>query len=216
MSSAELLQPIPPAHDRGPLYFIALSGGIGSGKSTVARALRSLGAHIVDADELAREVLACGQPAYEAVLERFGADLADSKGVLNRQLLAQRAFSSSQGTADLNSITHPAIAALAHERLAQTDDGALAVYDVPLLTKAEDAASFDAVMMVTAPRSLRLARLEQRGLSRHEAELRMNRQISDADRRAIASIWIDNSGSLEDVKALTQQVALHWLTPLSQ
>ena len=188
----------------GPSHVLALSGGIGAGKSTLAHALRGLGAHIVDADALAREVLSPEHPVYEAV----GAD-----GVLDRQLLAQRAFSSAEGTALLNSLTHPAIAALAHERLAQAGDGKLAVYDVPLLTRREDAAAFDGVIMVSAPMDVRLERLEKRGMSRQEAAVRISRQMSDEQRRDLASIWVDNSGSKEDLTDLTRSFVARWLSP---
>ena len=197
----------------GPSHVLALSGGIGAGKSTLAHALRGLGAHIVDADVLAREVLSPEHPVYEAVLASFGRDLAGADGVLDRQLLARRAFSSPEGTALLNSLTHPAIAALAHERLAQAGDGKLAVYDVPLLTKREDAAAFDGVIMVSAPMDVRLERLEKRGVSREEAAVRISRQISDEQRRELASIWVDNSGSEEDLTDLTRSFVARWLSP---
>lgn len=192
---------------------LALSGGIGAGKSTLAHALRGLGAHIVDADALAREVLSPEHPVYEAVLVSFGSDLVGADGVLDRQLLAQRAFSSAEGTALLNSLTHPAIAALAHERLAQAGDGKLAVYDVPLLTRREDAAAFDGVIMVSAPMDVRLERLEKRGMSRQEAAVRISRQMSDEQRRDLASIWVDNSGSKEDLTDLTRSFVARWLSP---
>ena len=193
---------------------LALSGGIGAGKSTLARALRGLGAYIVDADELAREVLSPDHPVYEAVLVNFGSDLVvGAGGVLDRQLLAQRAFSSAEGTALLNSLTHPAIAALAQERLAQAGDGKLAVYDVPLLTRREDAAGFDGVIMVSAPLDVRLDRLEKRGMSRQEAAVRISRQVSDEQRRGLASIWVDNSGSEEDLTDLTRTFVARWLSP---
>ena len=212
-SSAALLRAIPAAHPLGPSHVLALSGGIGAGKSTLAHALRSLGAHIVDADELAREVLSPDHPVYEAVLANFGGDLVGAGGVLDRQLLAQRAFSSAEGTALLNSLTHPAIAALAQERLAQAGDGKLAVYDVPLLTRHEDAAAFDGVIMVSAPLDVRLDRLEKRGMSRQEAAVRISRQVSDEQRRGLASIWVDNSGSEEDLTNLTRTFVARWLSP---
>ena len=212
-SSAALLRAIPEAHPLGPSHVLALSGGIGAGKSTLAHALRSLGAHIVDADELAREVLSPGHPVYEAVLANFGGDLVGAGGVLDRQLLAQRAFSSAEGTALLNSLTHPAIAALAQERLAQAGDGKLAVYDVPLLTRREDADAFDGVIMVSAPLDVRLDRLEKRGMSRQESAMRISRQISDEQRRGLASIWVDNSGSEENLTDLTRTFVARWLSP---
>ena len=143
----------------------------------------------------------------------FGSDLVGAGGVLDRQLLAQRAFSSAEGTALLNSLTHPAIAALAQERLAQAGDGKLAVYDVPLLTRHEDADAFDGVIMVSAPLDVRLDRLEKRGMSRREAAVRISRQVSDEQRRGLASIWVDNSGSEEDLTNLTRTFVARWLSP---
>ena len=209
-ASAYLLRPIPQERTQGPSLFLALSGGIGAGKSTIAHVLRGLGVYVVDADQLAREVLS--HPVYEAVLANFGADLALPDGSLDRRLLAQRAFSSPESTLLLNSLTHPAISALAWERLKSAPQGSCALYDVPLLTTYEDASLFDVVIMVSAPEEVRLRRLISRGLSEEDARARIHSQISDSERRKLASIWVENHGNQEDLVDVSNQLYSSWLT----
>ena len=211
-ASAYLLRPIPQARTQGPSLFLALSGGIGAGKSTIAHVLRGLGVFVVDADQLAREVLSPSHPVYEAVLANFGTDLKLPDRSLDRYLLAQRAFSSPESTLLLNSLTHPAISALAWERLKSAPQGSCALYDVPLLTTYEDASLFDVVIMVSAPEEVRLRRLISRGLSEEDARARIRSQISDSERRKLASIWVENHGNQEDLANVTSQLYTSWLT----
>ena len=211
-ASAYLLRPIPEARTQGPSLFLALSGGIGAGKSTIADVLRGLGVFVVDADQLAREVLLPSHPVYEAVLANFGTDLTLPDRSLDRHLLAQRAFSSPESTLLLNSLTHPAISALAWERLKSAPQGSCALYDVPLLTTYEDASLFDAVIMVSAPEEMRGHRLIARGLSEEDARARIRSQISDSERRTLASIWVENHGNQEDLADVSKQVYSSWLT----
>lgn len=211
-ASAYLLRPIPQARAQGPSLFLALSGGIGAGKSTIAQVLRGLGVYVVDADQLAREVLSPSHPVYEAVLANFGTDLKLPDRSLDRYLLAQRAFSSPESTLLLNSLTHPAISALAWERLKSAPQGTCALYDVPLLTTYEDASLFDVVIMVSAPEEVRLRRLISRGLSEEDARARIRSQISDNERRKLASIWVENHGNQEDLANVTIQLYTAWLT----
>ena len=211
-ASAYLLRPIPQARTQGPSLFLALSGGIGAGKSTIAQVLRGLGVFVVDADQLAREVLSPSHPVYEAVLANFGTDLTLPDRSLDRHLLAQRAFSSPESTLLLNSLTHPAISALAWERLKSAPQGSCALYDVPLLTTYEDASLFDVVIMVSAPEEVRLRRLISRGLSEEDARARIRSQISDNERRKLASIWVENHGNQEDLANVTIQLYTAWLT----
>ena len=211
-ASAYLLRPIPRARTQGPSFFLALSGGIGAGKSTIAQVLRGLGVFVVDADQLAREVLSPSHPVYEAVLANFGTDLALPDHSLDRRLLAQRAFSSPESTLLLNSLTHPAISALAWERLKSAPQGSCALYDVPLLTTYEDASLFDVVIMVSAPEEVRVSRLISRGLSEEDARSRIRSQISDIERRKLASIWVENHGNQEDLADVSNQLYSSWLT----
>ena len=209
---AYLLRPIPRARTQGPSLFLALSGGIGAGKSTIAKVLRGLGVYVVDADQLAREVLSPSHPVYEAVLANFGTDLTLPDRSLDRHLLAQRAFSSPESTLLLNSLTHPAILALAWERLKSAPQGSCALYDVPLLTTYEDASLFDVVIMVSAPEEVRVRRLISRGLSEEDARSRIRSQISDSERRKLASIWVENHGNQEDLADISNQLYSSWLT----
>jgi dephospho-coA kinase len=211
-ASAYLLRPIPQERTQGPSLFLALSGGIGAGKSTIAHVLRGLGVYVVDADQLAREVLSPSHPVYEAVLANFGTDLKLPDRSLDRYLLAQRAFSSPESTLLLNSLTHPAISALAWERLKSAPQGSCALYDVPLLTTYEDASLFDVVIMVSAPEEVRLRRLISRGLSEEDARARIHSQISDSERRKLASIWVENHGNQEDLVDVSNQLYSSWLT----
>lgn len=211
-ASAYLLRPIPQARTQGPSLFLALSGGIGAGKSTIANVLRGLGVFVVDADQLAREVLSPSHPVYEAVLANFGTDLTLPDRSLDRHLLAQRAFSSPESTLLLNSLTHPAISALAWERLKSAPQGSCALYDVPLLTTYEDASLFDVVIMVSAPEEVRVSRLISRGLSEEDARSRIRSQISDIERRKLASIWVENHGNQEGLADVSKQVYSSWLT----
>ena len=211
-ASAYLLRSIPQARTQGPALFLALSGGIGAGKSTISHVLRGLGVFVVDADQLAREVLSPSHPVYEAVLANFGADLAFPDGSLDRRLLAQRAFSSPESTSLLNLLTHPAISALAWEQLKSAPQGSCALYDVPLLTTCEDASLFDVVIMVSAPEELRVNRLISRGLSEEDARARMRTQILDNERRKLASIWVENLGNQEDLADVSKQLYSCWLT----
>jgi len=211
-ASAYLLRPIPQERTQGPSLFLALSGGIGAGKSTIAHVLRGLGVYVVDADQLAREVLSPSHPVYEAVLANFGTDLKLPDRSLDRYLLAQRAFSSPESTLLLNSLTHPAISALAWERLKSAPQGSCALYDVPLLTTYEDASLFDVVIMVSAPEEVRVRRLISRGLSEEDARARIHSQISDIERRKLASIWVENHGNQEDLVDVSNQLYSSWLT----
>ena len=211
-ASAYLLRPIPQERTQGPSLFLALSGGIGAGKSTIAHVLRGLGVYVVDADQLAREVLSPSHPVYEAVLANFGTDLKLPDRSLDRYLLAQRAFSSPESTLLLSSLTHPAISALAWERLKSAPQGSCALYDVPLLTTYEDASLFDVVIMVSAPEEVRLRRLISRGLSEEDARARIHSQISDSERRKLASIWVENHGNQEDLVDVSNQLYSSWLT----
>lgn len=173
---------------------VALTGGVGSGKSTVAALLAEHGAFVIDADALAREVVEPGTPGFTAVVERFGPNvLAGSR--LDRTALAELVFTDEHARADLNAIVHPLVAERAAELMAAAARDAVVVYDVPLLVEAGLAAGFDVVVVVEAPAETRLARLRRRGLSAEDATGRMAAQASDATRRAVADVVIDNDGS---------------------
>ena len=186
------------------VYLIGLTGGIASGKTVVARRLEELGATRVDADQLARDVVATGTPGLEAITERFGPDVIAVDGTLDRAALGAVIFRDSDARLALNTITHPAIRELSSRlfaELADRDPNAVVVYDVPLLAEASrDPGNhrFDLVVVVDASTETRVRRLvELRGLSREEALHRLDSQATNAERLAIADVVIDSNGTLE-------------------
>jgi dephospho-CoA kinase len=187
---------------------VGLTGGIGSGKSTVARLLRDRGAVVVDADAIARLVVEPGRPALAELVETFGPEILQPDGSLDRAALAERAFVSDETRKQLEAITHPAIAQefLAQIAAASSADG-IVVHDVPLLVESTRGYDYGAVIVVEAPSAVRLARLEERGIPRADAERRMAHQASDEDRRAVATGVIDNAG---DLGQLERQVDGIW------
>ena len=185
------------------MYLIALTGGIASGKSVVAKRLAEHGAVHVDADVLAREVVEPGTPGLAAIEERFGSSVIAADGTLNRPALGAIIFSDPEEREALNAITHPAVWARAKELFAAAtaaDRNAVVVYDVPLLVEASSSRpmTFDLVVVVHADTETRLRRLvELRGMTREEAAHRVNSQASDAERLAIADVVIDSNGTLD-------------------
>jgi dephospho-CoA kinase len=194
------------------VYLIALTGGIASGKSTVARRLVELGAVLVDADALAREVVEPGMPALAAIEQRFGPSVLTPDGRLDRAALGAIVFADERSRLDLNAITHPAVWGLAKQRFAdaeQRDPNAVVVYDVPLLVEAsgDRPMRFDRVLVVQADRDERVRRLvELRGMSRPEAERRIDAQAGDAERLAVADDVIDANGAIEQTMRRTDDV----------
>jgi dephospho-CoA kinase len=178
---------------------VGLSGGIGSGKSTVARALARRGAIVIDADAIAREVVEPGQPGLAAVVERFGPEVLDAEGRLDRPKLAALVFDDPAARADLNAIVHPRVAVETARRMAAAPSDAVVVIDVPLLVEAARS-GYDVVVIVEAPEPVRLERLIARGMSPEDARRRMAAQASDADRRKVADVILDNAGSEEDLE----------------
>lgn len=186
---------------------VGLTGGIGTGKSTVTRVLADLGARTVSADELARRVVEPGTAGLAAVIREFGADVLARDGSLDRRALAAVAFASPDSRLLLERITHPLIARAAADFFASLRPDDVGVYDVPLLAESGLEGSFDVVVVVEAPRELRLDRLEARGMSRADAEARMGAQASDGQRRAVAHLLIENSGTPDDLRRSAAWVA---------
>lgn len=183
---------------------IALTGGIGSGKSTVAKRLVELGATEIDSDLLAREVVAPGTEGLAAVLEAFGEDLFVD-GALDRQRLAQRAFSTEQKRKQLEEILHPRIQQLAKQKIAQLEG--IIIYTIPLLVEVGDRLGFDKVITVSCPEDVRIARLtKSRGMSESDARARIASQATDEQREAIADFVINSDCSLAELMQQTEQV----------
>lgn len=191
------------------MLLVGLTGGIGSGKSTVAALLAERGAVVVDADQVARDVVEPGRPAFDRLVERFGPEVVGPDGRLDRARLAELAFATEAGTAALNEITHPAVGEEFLRRMQAAPADAVVVCDVPLLVESETAASrgYEFVIVVEAPRDVRLARLEGRGVPRADAEARMAKQATDEQRRAVATHLVDNAG---DRRSLEAQVDVIW------
>ena len=184
---------------------IGLTGGIGSGKSTVAKRLVELGATEIDADLLAREVVAPGTEGLEAVAGRFGEDLVNADGSLDRALLAQRAFSSEENRKALETILHPLIQRLSRERISQA--AGLVVYTIPLLVETDSTLPFDKIVTVSAPEDVRVERLVQsRGMTETEAKARIAAQASDAQREAIADFVINADCTMEELFAQVDRI----------
>jgi dephospho-CoA kinase len=180
---------------------VGLTGGIGSGKSAVSSRLAEHGAIVVDADKLARDVVAPGTPGLAAVAEAFGQGVLRPDGSLNREELGKIVFADPAARRRLEGITHPLIRAETVRRFTEPAPDAVVVHDIPLLVEAGMAGGYDVVVVVEAPRALRLERLERRGLPRDQAEARMASQATDEARRAVAGVVLDNSGTLVDLHA---------------
>ena len=186
---------------------VGLTGGLGSGKSTVAALLGEHGAVIIDADVVAREVVRAGTPGFAAVVARFGPDVVGRDGELDRAALARIVFADGAALDELNAIVHPLVGSRSAELAAAVPPGAVVVHDIPLLAENGLADRFDTVVVVEADREIRLARLAERGLTRAEAEARMAAQATDEQRRAIADEIVRNDGDLD---SLARQVDRLW------
>lgn len=188
---------------------VGLTGGIGSGKSTVAAILADAGFAVVDADRIAREIMEPGSPVLDEVAEMFGADLIDADGALNRGELARRAFATKEETAKLNAITHPAIREESKRRFAEAEARGerACVYDMPLLVDLGLNNDMDLTVVVDVDVEERVRRLvEKRGLDEADARARIAQQIDDATRNAAADVLIDNNGALEDLEPQVAQL----------
>ncbi len=187
---------------------IALTGGIGSGKSAVARLLAEHGATVVDADKVAREIVEPGQPALEEIVKQFGREALHPDGTLNRPLLAEIVFKDRAQLERLNAITHPRIRERTRELMDAVPPGSVLVYDMPLLVEQGLTSGWDLVVVVDAPDEVRVERLvEHRGLAADDARARMAAQATREARNAAADLVIDNSG---DLMALRVQVDALW------
>ncbi|HLI74575.1 MAG TPA: dephospho-CoA kinase [Acidimicrobiales bacterium] len=189
---------------------VGLTGGIGSGKSTVADLLVERGAVLIDADRIAREVVVPGGPAYDPLVDRFGRGILAADGTIDRPRLAEVAFADAQSVADLNGITHPAIGkVMAERREAQAGTDHVVVLDIPLLVPAHrDVLALDTVVVVDCPVDVAVGRLvEQRGFTVEDARKRVAAQITREERLEGADLVVDNSS---DRAHLTAEVDRVW------
>jgi dephospho-CoA kinase len=189
------------------MLMVGLTGGIGSGKSTVAALLTKRGAVVVDADAIARQVVEPGTPALAKLVERFGPEILQANGSLDRAKLAEIGFATDETKKDLEAITHPAIGEEFIRQVGTAPEDGVVVHDVPLLVESKRNFPYDAVIVVETPRDRRLDRLEERGVPRDDAARRMEHQASDEERRAVATFVVDNGG---DLAALEAQIDRIW------
>lgn len=190
-------------------FLVGLTGGIGSGKSSVAALLAERGARVVDADVVAREVVARGSAGLGQVVAEFGAQVLGPDNGLDRAALADIVFADSQARERLNSIVHPLVAARIEDLLAAGATEGVLVYDVPLLVEGsvQDRHDFDLILVVEAPEELRTQRLvRDRGMTEEQVRTRLATQASDEQRRTVADVVIVNDGSESDLRLAVDRV----------
>ena len=186
---------------------VGLTGGIGSGKSTVCRLLAERGAVVIDSDVLAREVVAAGTPGLAEVVVAFGPDVVTADGDLDRAAMAARVFADPDARSRLERIVHPRVRARAAEQEAQAGADAIVVHDIPLLVETGQADAFDVVVVVDAPSEAQFDRLTgERGMSDDEARARIEAQAEPGERRAVADVVIANDGTLDDLRTAADRL----------
>lgn len=196
---------------------VGLTGGIGSGKSTVAQRLSQLGAVVIDADLLAREVVAPGSAGLAAVVRRFGDDVLDDEGALNRPALGAVVFADEAARRDLEALTHPLIASRTAELLSAAPEDAVVVHDVPLLVEKSMGPGYHLVVVVGTSEQTRVRRLmATRGMTEVEARTRIAAQASDDQRHAAADVWLDNDGDRDALAASVDTLWEHRLVPFEE
>lgn len=191
------------------IRIVGLTGGIASGKSTVARMLRELGAPVIDADLLAREVVAPGSDGLAAIVERFGPTVLDASGALDRKRMAERVFADADARAALNAITHPRIAAAGQREIARlaAEGAPVCVYEAALIVENGLQAWMHALIVVAVPPEVQRARLMERdGIDAAAAEARLAAQLPLADKVAVADYVVDNSGSVHETRAQVERI----------
>ena len=194
---------------------VALTGGIGSGKSLVGEILEELGALVIDSDQLAREVIERGSPGYEEVITAFG-DSILSEGQIDRAKLATVVFKEKDLRKKLESIIHPLVREAAEKLAKNLPSGAILVNQIPLLVESDGAKRFDYVVTVSADEDIRRERLRLRGLKDYEITERMAAQVADLDREKIANYILRNDGSIDELTRAVEELMAVELLPRAQ
>ena len=191
----------------GRITRVGLTGGVASGKSTVSAILAELGAVVIDADLLSREVVAVGTDGLAAVRQQFGPEVLTAEGELDRAAMGALVFVDREARTRLEAIIHPRVRERAAQLEAGAADGSVVVHDIPLLAETGQAGAFDAVVVVDVPVDLQVRRMtDLRGLGRAEAEARVAAQAGRQERLAIATHVIENTGTLEDLRDRVAEV----------
>ncbi|MFO7996153.1 MAG: dephospho-CoA kinase [Dehalococcoidia bacterium] len=191
------------------MIIVGLTGGVGTGKSTVAHLFRELGAYVIDWDELAREVVRPHSKAWKEIVEYFGKDFLNADLTLNRQKLAETVFSDREKVSRLNEIVHPEVFKEDEritDEIKSLDPDALIVKDVPLLFELTRPLSVDKTILVCAREQTQLRRLEERGMSREDARNRIRSQLPLEEKTRFANFVVDNDGSLEKTKRQVEAI----------
>lgn len=189
---------------------VAVTGGIGSGKSAVGEILEELGAVLIDSDELARTVIERGSPGYDQVLAAFGDEILTA-GEIDRAKLAELVFSNPDLRKRLEGIIHPLVRDAAEEIIKSAPVDSVVVNEIPLLFETDGAKRFDFVIAVQTPIELRIERLSKRGMKQYEIEKRIAAQATDDQRASIADAVVVNDGSLDELRSKVEEL---WFTQL--
>lgn len=193
---------------------VGLTGGIGSGKSTVAELLQELGAYVVDADQLARQVIQRGTPGFDEVVSQFG-DSILVNGEIDRANLAAVIFNDANKRKALEEIIHPLVRQAAEQIMQELPKGAVIINEIPLLFETAGANRFDFVISVGINDENRLVRLRERGMKDYEINQRISAQASDEQRASISDVVIDNNGNLDDLRMQVEKLWFDQLLPLA-
>jgi dephospho-CoA kinase len=196
---------------------IGLSGGIGAGKSTVSSTLSDLGGVVVDGDVISREVVEPGTEGLAKLVDAFGEQILSDDGSLNRPALAAIAFSDEEKRQTLNGIVHPLVGKRRSELIASAGEDAVVVEDIPLLVESGMAPMFPLVVIVNTDEDLRVKRLiEHRGFTEEDARARIAAQATEEQRRAVADVWLDNTGSTEELVEQARELWHHRILPFAR
>jgi dephospho-CoA kinase len=185
---------------------VGLTGGIGAGKSTVADLFSQKGAVVIRSDELARQVIEPQTPGFQQVIDRFGKDLVNAEGYIDRAKLAQIVFKDDAALKDLENIIHPLVRSKTNQIIDQHTSETIIVNEIPLLLEKKMESLFDFLVIVISSEKNRLERLAHRGLAAEQATARMAKQVSDEERKAAADFLIVNDGNLDQLEADVEKI----------
>jgi len=185
---------------------VGLTGGIGAGKSTVADLFSKRGAVVIRSDELARQVIEPETPGFKQVTSRFGNEIINDKGNIDRAKLAQVVFNDDGALKDLENIIHPLVRERTNQLMSEQTSETIIVNEIPLLLEKKMESLFDFLVIVISSEKNRLERLSQKGVSEDQAKARMAKQVNDQDRKAAADFLIVNDGNLDQLEADVQKI----------